>query len=225
MTKLIDYISDNALEDNAFSDPVESVHLSDDWEILADLLEQQSSVQDHHRLAFDLLKEFGNLPAIISQETENLMRVPGMKPEVARHILTVRRAAAMIAEKRIRLKPALNNWQAIENYCTTMIGYEGSQNVMAIYLDADFRPIRSEKVAKGTVNDVAAYPREIIKRMLQLDAYSVIFAKNIPSGRLEANPCEINVANKLKEICEAIDIHLTDAVLVGKCGVRSILRS
>lgn len=221
---LVDYLAKNEINMPVFWDIAEQTHLSEDWEILVGLLEKYAPGNEHLDVAYALMEEFENLPTILSQDTSALMRVKGINHEIANGLLMIRRAAILIAEKRIRLKPALNNWQAIENYCRTAFGYSGRQNVMAIYLDAEFRPIRSEQISKGTVNQVAVYPREIIGRILQLDAYSIIIAKSIPTGRLQAKPCEVQAAKKLKAVCESIDVHFTDAVLVGKSGVRSMLR-
>lgn len=225
MINLIDYISKNKISSNMFDDIAEQTHMSEDWEILNGLIFCYNTNEDRTDIAFNLLQEFGNLPTILSQNKQSLMRVDDVTNDVATSLSYVRRAATLIAEKRILKKAALNNWQAIENYCRTVIGYSGRQNVMAIYLDAEFQPMRAEQISKGTVNQVSTYPREIIGRILELDAYSVILAKNIPTGRLEPKPCEVYLANKLKGVCESLDIHFMDAVLVGKSGARSMLKN
>lgn len=225
MIGLVEYIAANNIENSIFTDITEQTHMSDDWEILNGLIYCYASREQRADVAFSLLQEFGNLPTILTQNSQSLMRVKGVSADIANSLQLVRRAATLIAEKRILKKPALNNWQAIENYCRTVIGYEGRENLMAIYLDAEFCPIRSEQVSKGTVNHVATYPREIVARLLQLDAYSIILAKNIPTGRLNPDPSEVEATMKLKQICETIDIHFMDAVLVGKSGVRSMMKN
>lgn len=221
---LVDYIKTNDIQENIFSDLTEQTHVYEDWDILIGLICYDKKDNVCIDVAYKLLQEYGSLPTILSQSALALQRIEGVTPEIAIKLELVKRAATLIAEKRILQKSALNNWQAIENYCRTMIGYNGRENLMAIYLDAEFRPIRAEQVSKGTVNKVAAYPRDIIARVLQLDAYSIIIAKNIPTGRLSAKPCEVEVATKLKDVCERIDVHFMDAVLVGKSGVRSMLK-
>ncbi len=225
MIDLVNYIAENKINNKIFTDITEQTHMSEDWEILNGLIYCYATHEDRTDVAFNLLEEFGNLPTILSQNKQYLMRVDGVTDDIATSLVLVRRAAMLMAEKRIMRKPALNNWQAIENYCRTMIGYNGRQNLIAIYLDEEFRPIRSEQISKGTVNKLAAYPREIIGRLLQLDAYSVILAKNIPTGRLQPKSCEVEMAKKLKGVCEALDVHFMDAVLVGKSGVRSLLKN
>lgn len=210
---------------NHLKDLTEEKHLTDDWEILNGLLEGSDQEVASSEVALSLLHEFGNLPSVLSQSPQALQRVDNVTYEIANKLVLVRKAATLIAEKRILQKPALNNWQAIENYCRTVIGYHGRQNVMAIFLDEEFQPIRCEQISKGTVNNVSAYPREIITRLLELNAYSLIIAKNIPSGRLTPKDCEIAFADKLQSACELLDVYLMDAVLIGKGGARSLLRS
>jgi len=226
MNRLSEYISgiDKEKLEN-FLELANHVHISEDWEVLVGLLDYREPTEETTEIAFNLLHEFGSLPAILSQPVQSMVRVEGVTPSIAQCLLMVNRAVRLVAEKRIFQKPALNNWQAIENYCRTVIGFRGQQNVVAIYLDEEFRPIRAEHLSKGTVDRVSAYPREVITRALQLDAYSVILAKNVPSGRLKPKPCETEFSLRLEEACNALEIHLTDFVLVGKSGVRSMLRN
>lgn len=221
----VEFTTDNRTIDRLLKDITEEKHLMDDWEILTGLLQCHDNQEASSEIAISLLHEFGNLPSVLSQSIQALMRVESVSLEIANKLILVRRAATLIAEKRILKKPALNNWQAIENYCRTVIGYHGRQNVMGIFLDEEFQPIRCEQISKGTVNSVSAYPREIITRLLELDAYSLIIAKNVPSGRLTAKDCEIDFAERLKGACELLDVHLMDVVLVGKGGARSLLRN
>jgi DNA repair protein RadC len=221
----LDFLHHKKSQNDFLQDLTEEKHLTDDWEILTGLLECKDENFNAGEVAFSLLQEFGNLPSVLSQSPQALRRLDDVTDEIANKLLLVRRAATLIAEKRILKKPALNNWQAIENYCRTVIGYHGRQNVMAIFLDDEFQPMRCEQISKGTVNNVSAYPREIITRLLELDAYSLIIAKNIPSGRLTPKDCEIAFADKLQSACELLDVYLMDAVLVGKGGARSLLRS
>lgn len=225
MMKMVEYISNNKFNVDRYNHLIDEIHLIEDWEILMGLVSPFSSEIESANVAYNLLQEFGSLPAILSQSSTAMLRITGVTHEMAENLVLVSKASALIAEKRILQKPALNNWQAIENYCRTVIGYHGRQNVMAIFLDEEFRPILCEQISKGTVNSVAAYPREIITRLLELDAFSLIIAKNIPSGRLNPKECEINFANRLKGACELLDVYLMDAVLVGKAGVRSLLRN
>lgn len=206
-------------------DMTEEKHLMDDLSILSGLLEGYDDNINADEVALSLLHEFGNLPSVLSQSPDALRRVEDVTYKIANKMDLVRRAATLIAEKRILKKPAFNNWQAIENYCRTVIGYHGRQNVMAIFLDEEFQPMRCEQISKGTVNSVSAYPREIITRLLELDAYSLILAKNIPSGRLKPKECEIAFAERLQGACELLDVYLMDVVLVSKRGARSLLRN
>lgn len=221
----LDFLQRNKKHNGLLQDLTEEKHLTDDWEILTGLLECNDENINAGEVALSLLNEFGNLPSVLSQSPQALRRLENVTYEIANKLLLVRRAATLIAEKRILKKPALNNWQAIENYCRTVIGYHGRQNVMAIFLDEEFQPMRCEQISKGTVNNVSAYPREIITRLLELDACSLIIAKNIPSGRLIPKDCEIAFSERLKGACELLDVYLMDVVLVGKSGARSLLRS
>ncbi|MEM9330551.1 MAG: JAB domain-containing protein [Pseudomonadota bacterium] len=226
MTSLSEYIEYNNLRGLFdFSDLAEIVHLSEDWEILVGLLQGSTNQAEAADVAYKLLQEFGSLPAVLTQTTYTLNRIEGVTPEIAHAIMLIRRTIVLVAEKRILKKPALNNWQSIEAYCRVLIGFRSEQNIVAIYLDAEFRPIRAEHLMRGTVDQVEAYPRELITRALQLGASSVIVAKNVPTGRLNANPCEVQFAERLQKVCEALEIYLMDCVLVGKNGVKSLLKN
>ena len=203
----------------------EIVHATEDLEVLASILGNYLPEDEAADVAFELLSEFGNFPAVMSQPYEVLRVTPGVTPVVANSILNIDRAVKLVIEKRILKRPALNNWNSIEAFCRAFIGFRPQQNIMAIYLDDDYCPIRSEHLARGTVNRVVTYPREIVARSLRLGASSIIVAKNVPSGRMVPNASELILVEQLKQACSLLDIEVVDCVLVGKTGVGSMMRA
>ena len=210
--------------ESCFLDKSEIVHLSEDWHVMVGIIQQHTSFEHARDVAYSLILEFGDLPSVIAQSYHALLRIDGVSPDIANSLLVINRAVTLVAEKRIQKRPALNNWNAIETYCRSMIGFKKQQNVLAIYIDEDFSPIRSEPISRGTVDRVDVYTREVISRALQLGAYGIILAKNVPSGRLTPTPCEVEFSERLQNACNILDINLADVILVGKTGVRSMLK-
>ena len=207
-----------------FLDSGEVLHLSEDWEVMAGIIQLHIDHEKAYDLAYQLVLEFGDLPSVIAQPYHSLLRIDGVTPGIANSLLMINRAVTLVAEKRVQSRPALNNWNAIETYCRSVIGFKKQQNVLAIYIDENFSPIRAEQLSKGTVDKVDVYPREVVSRALQLGANGIIVAKNVPSGRLTPTPCEVEMSDRIQKACSILDIDLADMILIGKTGARSILK-
>lgn len=225
MTQLSEYLHLNRSKiTEYYSNGSELVHLSEDWELLVALIYKFEELETAQDTAFNLLLEYGDLPSVLAQTYHALLSVEGVTAQVADHLTVVSKTVTLVAEKRVQKRPALNNWNTIEAYCRSVIGFKKEQNIMAIFIDEDFAPIRSVQISKGTINNVEAYPREVISRGLQLGAFGVIIAKNVPTGRLTPKPCEKDFADKLQSACNALELSLADFILVGKTGARSLMR-
>lgn len=225
MLLLSDYMDKHDQKpESLFLDSGEVIHLSEDWEVMARIIQLHIDHEKAHDVAYQLLLEFGDLPSVIAQSYHSLLRIDGVTPGIANSLLMINRAVTLVAEKRVQSRPALNNWNAIETYCRSVIGFKKQQNFLAIYIDENFCPIRSDQLFRGTVDKLDVYPREVVSRALQLGANGIIVAKNVPSGRLTPTPCEIDLSERLQNACNVLDIDLADVILVGKTGARSMLK-
>lgn len=133
-------------------------------------------------------------------------------------ILTAREVLA----KFINANPVISSWGALQDYLRTAFAGASVEAARILYLDNRNRLIRDEECGRGTVNHVPLYPREIIKRALELGAAAIIVAHNHPSGDATPSQADIDMSKQLGEAGAILGITLHDSVVVGSDRVESL---
>jgi len=113
-------------------------------------------------------------------------------------------------------RPAISSWTALIAYCRASMAHRGTEQFRVFYLDRKNVLIADEEQARGTVDHVPVYPREVIKRALQLNASALILIHNHPSGDPTPSPDDIAMTNQIKAACEPMNITLHDHIIIGK---------
>lgn len=128
--------------------------------------------------------------------------------------LTLEAARAILAQL-VATRPLISSWSALTDYLAVTMGGLRAESFRVLYLDRKNCLIRDEEQARGTIDHVPVYPREIAKRALQLDASAVILAHNHPSGDPSPSEADISMTGQIKDALHALGIVLHDHVITG----------
>ena len=110
----------------------------------------------------------------------------------------------------------LSSWDALIGYCRTVMAYRDTEQFRILFLDRKNVLIADEPQAKGTVDHVPVYPREVAKRALELNASAIILVHNHPSGDPTPSQADIDMTGRIEDACRAIGVALHDHVVIGK---------
>ncbi len=185
-----------------------------DYELLELLLFGANPRSDVKPLAKRLLAEFGDFAGVVSAPTERLKRVAGVGDGAAAILKAVDAGARRLAKGRIQ-GSTLGSWNALEDYLQIAMGHERSESFRVLYLDRRNHLIADEVQQRGTVDHTPVYPREVVKRALELGATAMILVHNHPSGDPTPSRADIEMTNQVVEAAKAMDIVVHDHVIVG----------
>ncbi|PKP62418.1 MAG: hypothetical protein CVT86_07845, partial [Alphaproteobacteria bacterium HGW-Alphaproteobacteria-8] len=187
-----------------------------DYELLELVLFSANARQDMKPLAKRLLARFGDFNHAISADRARLAEVEGMG-EAAIHALKIVEAAAhRLARARVINRPALSSWAALVAYCKTAMAHNDTEQFRILFLDRKNVLIADEQQARGTVDHVPVYPREVVKRALELNASALILVHNHPSGDPTPSMADIEMTKRIDAALQAVTIVLHDHLVIGK---------
>ncbi len=161
-----------------------------------------------------LLERYPSIGHVVSAETAQLHAL-GLAPRDIALLRLVRETACCMAKAEVRLRHALNNWQALLNYLQTAMAYEQLEQFRILFLDRKNNLIADEVQQRGTVSHTPVYPREVVKRALLLNASALIVVHNHPSGDPNPSREDIEMTRQLKAAANALEIELHDHVVIG----------
>ena len=189
-----------------------------DYELLELLLMSAIPRRDVKPLAKELIGEFGSYAETISASPERLTETSGVGENVITHIKLVEASAQKLAQGIIMEKPVLANWQALLDYCGSQMAYKKTEQFRVLFLDRQNRLIADEKMQEGTVDHTPVYPREIIKRALELQSTAIILVHNHPSGDPTPSRDDIEMTKKIKDAGSQLGVLLHDHLIISKSG-------
>lgn len=187
-----------------------------DYELLELVLFRAIPRQDVKPLARLLLDTFGDFNRVITASPARLQMVKGAGPAVVLELKLVEAAAQRMMRARVIQKPLLSSWDALLDYCHTTMSHRETEQFRVLFLDRKNVLIADEEQAKGTVDHVPVYPREIVKRALELNASALILVHNHPSGDPTPSDADINMTHQVKDACDALGLTLHDHLIIGK---------
>ncbi|MGR3540248.1 MAG: RadC family protein [Hasllibacter sp.] len=189
-----------------------------DYELLELVLFRAIPRQDVKPLARRLLDEFGDLAGLISAPPARLRQVHGVGDAVVQELKIVSAAAQRLARTRVMQRPVISSWEAILDYLRAALAHETREAFRCLYLDRKNTLIADEAMGHGTVDHVPVYPREVLRRALELEASALILVHNHPSGDPTPSDADIMMTDRIREGAEAIGLTLHDHVVVGASG-------
>ena len=187
-----------------------------DYELLDLILFRALPRRDVKPLARDLLDRFGDLSGVLSAADARLLEVTGIGQEVITEFRLIEAVALNFGQSRIMHKPALANWSKMINYCRTKIAEKNREEFHVLFLDKKNHIIADELMGSGTVDHAPVYPREVIKRALELNASALILVHNHPSGDPTPSKADIDMNNKLYALASQFNIVVHDHLIIGR---------
>ncbi|WP_372610372.1 RadC family protein [Aquicoccus sp.] len=187
-----------------------------DYEILELVLFRAIPRQDVKPLAHKLLETFGDFNRVLAAPTERLARVKGVGEAVICELKIVEAAAQRLARSRVMQRHVVSSWDALLDYCHTTMAHRDTEQFRVLYLDRKNVLIADEEQARGTVDHVPVYPREVVKRALELNASALILVHNHPSGDPTPSPEDIAMTGQVEAAAQALGLTLHDHLIIGK---------
>ncbi|HVW74199.1 MAG TPA: DNA repair protein RadC [Rhizomicrobium sp.] len=189
-----------------------------DYELLELTLFAALPRRDTKPLAKALLLRFGSFADVIAAPRARLLEVKGVGESVANHLKIVEAAAQRLAKTSVIGRPALSSWAALLDYCTTAMARRESEEFRILFLDRKNVLIADEVQNKGTVDHTPVYPREIIKRALELSASAIILVHNHPSGDPTPSKADILMTREIVSGAKALGLAVHDHLVIGRSG-------
>jgi DNA repair protein RadC len=186
-----------------------------DHELLEMVLFLALPRRDTKAIAKALLVRFGSFAAAIAAPLHDLRGIEGMGEAGAAALKTVQAAALRSVRAEIMDRPVLSNWDLLTDYLNAVLARERVEQFRVLFLDTRNRLVADEEQARGTVNHTPVYPREVVKRALELQAAAIILVHNHPSGDPSPSPADLAVTREVKQAAEALSIALHDHIIVG----------
>ncbi|UFN49580.1 DNA repair protein RadC [Roseomonas sp. OT10] len=170
---------------------------------------------DSRPLAQAVLRRFGSFAALLAAPQRELRAVPGLGTHGISAIKLVHAAALRLARAQVMHRPVLDRWDALIAYLTAALARERVEQFRVLFLDGEHRLLADEAQARGTVNHTPVYPREVVKRALELRAAALILVHNHPSGDPTPSREDLAMTEQVREAAESLSIDLHDHVIVG----------
>jgi DNA repair protein RadC len=194
-----------------------------DAELLEILLHGLIPRRDTKEIAKDLLKRFGSFSAVLAAPREQLQQFEGMGEITSTYLKSVLGAAQRFARDQVdRDMPILSSWAALIDYCREQMAFEDIEQFRILFLDKKNRLIADEVQQKGTVDHTPVYPREVLKRTLELKATAVILVHNHPSGDPSPSAADVQMTRAIADAAKPLGITVHDHIIIGRNGHASL---
>jgi DNA repair protein RadC len=187
-----------------------------DYELLELVLFRAIPRQDVKPLARALIDRFGDFNRVLSAPAPRLLEVPGVGAAVLTELKIVEAAAHRMARARVIQRHVISSWDAVLDYCHTVMAHREVEQFRVLYLDRKNLLIADEEQGRGTVDHVPVYPREVIKRALELNASALILVHNHPSGDPTPSDSDIAMTAEIDRAAQALGLTLHDHLIIGK---------
>lgn len=187
-----------------------------DYELLELVLFRSIPRQDVKPLARALMDTFGDFNRVLTAPEERLRQIKGVGDTVITDLKILEACAHRMARARVMQRHVISGWDALLDYCHTTMAHQETEQFRVFYLDRKNVLIADEEQAKGTVDHVPVYPREVAKRALELNASALILVHNHPSGDPTPSQSDIDMTNRIQDACTALGLTLHDHLIIGK---------
>ena len=187
-----------------------------DYELLELVLFRAIPRQDVKPLARLLLEVFGDFNRVLSAPVSRLSDVKGVGVSVIAELKIVEASAQRLARSRILNQHVISSWDAVLDYCHTTMAHRDTEQFRVLYLDRKNALVADEAQSQGTVDHVPVYPREVVKRALELNASALILVHNHPSGDPTPSQADIAMTRQIQTAAEALGLTLHDHLVIGR---------
>lgn len=190
----------------------------DDYELLELLLTLVVPRRDVKKLAKDMLTTFGSFAGVLAAPQQRLMEFDGVGDIVAVNFRVIAAAASRGLKSEIRNKPVLSSWSQVIDYCRAAMAHGEIEQFRILFLDKSNKLIADELQQQGTVDHTPVYPREVVKRALEVSATAIILVHNHPSGDPTPSQADIRMTREIVQVARPLGITVHDHIIVGRDG-------
>jgi DNA repair protein RadC len=189
-----------------------------DYELMELVLFAAIPRRDVKPLAKHLLARFGSFAEVIAAPRERLLEAEGIGEGVVTQLKIIEAAALRLSKTRLIGKPALSSWAALLDYCAAAMARGLREEFRVLFLDRKNILIADEVQSAGTIDHTPVYPREIVKRALDLGASAMILVHNHPSGDPTPSRADIEMTREIQAAAKPLHIAVHDHLIVGRSG-------
>jgi len=193
-----------------------------DYEMLELVLFRAIPRRDVKPLTKELIARFGSFAEVIAAPIELLKEVEGLGEAAITDLKIVQAAANRLLRGEVKKRHVLSSWSSVLDYCRTAMAFESKEQFRILFLDKGNHLIADEQQQTGTVDHTPVYPREVVKRALELSATAVILVHNHPSGDPTPSRADIDMTKAIIEVARPLGIAVHDHLIVGKDGHASL---
>jgi DNA repair protein RadC len=194
-----------------------------DVEMLEAVLHLLIPQKDTKDLAKLLLKRFGTFSGVLSAQPAELRKFNGVGETTVANLKIVLAAAQRFGRDQVdREQPILSSWSQLMDYCRAAMAFEDVEQLRILFLDKKNRLIADEVQQTGTVDHTPVYPREVIKRTLELNATALILVHNHPSGDPSPSAADVQMTKQIVDVAKPLGIAVHDHIVIGKAGHASM---
>lgn len=193
-----------------------------DYELLELLLFRSIPRRDVKALAKALIQRFGSFAEVLGAPEERLKEIAGIGEAVVTDLKLVRAAGLRMARGEVKKKTVLSSWSQVIDYCRSAMAFETREEFRILFLDKRNGLVADEIQQRGTVDHTPVYPREIVKRALELSASAIILVHNHPSGDPTPSTADIQMTRQIVDIAKPLGISVHDHIIIGREGHASL---
>jgi DNA repair protein RadC len=193
-----------------------------DYELLELILFNAIPQRDVKPLAKALIDKFGSFPETIAAAPERLAEVKGVKERAIAEFKIVEAAAQRLAKGAVRKRLPMGSWSEVLDYCRTSMAFESREIFRILFLDKKNGLIADEVQGAGTVDHTPVYPREVIRRALELSATAIVLVHNHPSGDPTPSTQDVKMTLDIIAIAKPLGLTVHDHLIVGRDGHASL---
>ena len=206
------------------------IHHLPDYELLELFLFRSQPQGDVKPIAKALLARFGSLAAVLAASVEDLMtvkaedtrgRAKGIGAETALDIAALQEVARRVTKEEANKRTVISSWTALLAYVRLSLQHEPREQFRVLYLDKKNQLILDEVQNRGTVDHAPVYPREVVRRALELSASAMIIVHNHPSGDPTPSRADIEMTKQVVQAARSLSLEVHDHLIVGREGVAS----
>ncbi len=189
-----------------------------DYELLELVLFRSIPRRDVKKLSKDLIARFGTFAEVLGAPFERLIEVTGVGASTALDLKIVEAASRRMAKGAVRQRKSLSSWSSVLEYCRVAMAFSEREELRLLFLDKKNGLIADEVQQTGTVDHTPVYPREIVRRAIELAATAVILVHNHPSGDPTPSAADIRMTQDVVAVAKPLGITVHDHIIIGRGG-------
>jgi DNA repair protein RadC len=193
-----------------------------DYELLELVLFRSIPRRDVKPLAKALITRFGSFAEVLGARPERLVEVPGIGEQVALDLKILEAAGQRLARGELSRRDMLSSWKDVIDYCRTAMAFAEREEFRILFLDKRNGLISDEVMGSGTVDHTPVYPREVIRRALELGSTALILVHNHPSGDPTPSQADVRMTQDIVNIAKPLGISVHDHIIIGRQGHASL---